>query len=89
MAVIVIAQVPGMTFEGYNGMIAMLGDRLRSTKGLIAHTAGPTDDGWRVVEIWESGEAANQFFAREVHPNLPPGIKPRRSVQPLHNVIAP
>jgi hypothetical protein len=24
--------------------------------GLISHTAGPIEDGWRVIEVWESQE---------------------------------
>jgi heme-degrading monooxygenase HmoA len=29
--------------------------------GLIAHVSGPTDDGWRVVNVWESEEAFRRF----------------------------
>jgi hypothetical protein len=31
-------------------------------EGLIFHAAGPTEDGWRVVEVWESQEAADAYF---------------------------
>src|SRR5688500_9224439 len=30
--------------------------------GVLAHVAGPTSDGWRVVEVWESQEAMERFF---------------------------
>lgn len=31
--------------------------------GLIAHIAGPQGDaGWRVVDVWESDDAANSFY---------------------------
>jgi hypothetical protein len=40
-----------------------------------------------VFELWESQEEAAEFFARYVHPNLPEGIKPRRSVLPLHTLV--
>lgn len=30
--------------------------------GSLFHAAGPAQDGWRVVEIWESREAIDRFF---------------------------
>jgi hypothetical protein len=30
-------------------------------KGLIAHVAGPTDDGVRIIEIWDTEEAWERF----------------------------
>jgi hypothetical protein len=31
--------------------------------GLIAHLSGPASDaGWRVVDVWESEDAANSFY---------------------------
>jgi hypothetical protein len=32
--------------------------------GLILHVAGPTDEGFRTIEIWESQEACRRFRAR-------------------------
>ena len=40
MAVLVTADVPGQTKEGYEGMLAVLGPLLKQTKGFIAHGAG-------------------------------------------------
>jgi hypothetical protein len=89
MAVMVTAEVPGQTQQGYDGMRAMLEGALRQARGLVLHTSHPIDGGWRVIEIWESSQDANDFFARAVHPNLPPGIKPRRTFQELHHLIRP
>ena len=30
--------------------------------GGISHAAGPTEEGWRVVDVWESEEAFETFF---------------------------
>lgn len=30
-------------------------------EGILSHAAGPTDDGWRVVDVWESEEAFQRF----------------------------
>jgi hypothetical protein len=29
--------------------------------GLVLHAAGPTDEGFRIIEVWESEEAWEQF----------------------------
>jgi len=85
----VTAEVAGQTETGYDGMLGMLEQYLTAAPGFILHTAYPIEGGWRVVEIWESKEAANRFFADNVHPNLPPGIRPVRTFQELHSLIRP
>jgi hypothetical protein len=89
MAVMVTAEVPGQTREGYDMVRAGLGGPLKSAPGLILHTSHAVEGGWRVIEIWDSTQAANDFFAKFVHPNLPPGIKPRRTFQELHAIVQP
>lgn len=89
MAVMVTAEVAGQTQAGYDGMRAMVENALRQARGLVLHTSHQTDDGWRVIEIWESSRDANEFFAKAIHPHLPPGIKPRRTFQELHSLIRP
>ena len=34
-------------------------------EGLIAHVGGPVEEGWRIIDVWES-EAHHQRFQREV-----------------------
>jgi hypothetical protein len=87
MPILVIAEVPGQTAEMYDGMLAALGTPIRQAKGFIAHFAAATDTGWRVMELWDTQDDANRFFATHVHPHLPPGIKPRRSFQALHSLV--
>ena len=87
MAVLITAEVPGQTKEGYEGMLAVLSPILQTAKGFIAHGAGPSGDGWRSFELWESQEDATQFFAKYIHPNLPDGVRPRRSILELHSLI--
>lgn len=87
MAVLVTADVKGQTQQGYDGMFGVLGPAVKQAKGFILHMAHPTEDGWRVIEVWESKADADQFFAKSVAPNLPAGIRPKRSVQELHAVV--
>jgi hypothetical protein len=89
MPVLITAEVPGQTKEGYEGMLVALGPLLKDTKGFIAHGGGPVAEGYRCFEVWESQEQATQFFAKYIHPNLPPGITPKRTILELHSLITP
>ena len=87
VAVLVTAEVPGQTVEKYDQMLDVLGPLLRQAKGFIAHGSGPSPNGWRSFEIWETREDATQFFAKHIHPNLPEGIKPQRKLMQLHSFV--
>lgn len=86
MPVLIIAVVEGQTRERYDQMFAILAPALRSAKGFIAQGAGPSRDGWRTFEVWESEADATRFFAAHIHPNLPAGVRPQRTVVALHNL---
>ena len=60
MAVAVIMDLPGVTEAQYATARGMLGEALQP--GNLIHVAGPTDNGWRVMEVWESPEAMGAFF---------------------------
>ena len=61
-----------LTFAGVDGDAAQIYDRIveemdlggRPPEGAIWHYAGPYEDGWRVVDLWED-EAAFERFAQE------------------------
>ena len=89
MAVLITAEVPGQTAEGYDHMLRSLRPALDQANGFIAHGAGLDGDVWRVFEIWESAEAATAFFAKYIHPNLPEGVKPKRHLLDLHQLVLP
>jgi hypothetical protein len=89
MPVLVTAAVKGQTREGYDAILTYLGDSLKSAPGFIMHYSHPSDDGWIVSEIWETKADSDAWFAKNVVPNLPQGIHPKRNYQELHNVITP
>jgi hypothetical protein len=89
MAVLITAENRDQTAPGYDHMLALLLQHLKQAPGLILHSTHATEGGWRVLEVWETKAQADQFFATFVAPHLPPGIRPKRSVQPLHNVVVP
>jgi heme-degrading monooxygenase HmoA len=53
--------------------------------GLILHAAGPTDEGFRIVGVWES-EAAWHRFAAQLPPEAGSRRQVRRTLQPEHVV---
>ena len=90
MAVIVIAEVHGQTEAGYDGMLSVLADLVRRADGFVLHSAYRTeDDSWRVVEVWESEEAARAFDEETLLPLLQSvGVdRPEGETWPVHNLV--
>jgi hypothetical protein len=62
--------------------------------GLMLHVAGPTDEGFRIIAVWESEEAWHDFRARRLAPAIaalggPARPAPTfRDLHPAHVVIA-
>jgi hypothetical protein len=69
MAIGFIFNNPGQTQEQYDTVVEQLNLAESLPEGWIFHAAGPTEDGWRVVEVWESQEAADAYF-QELGPVL-------------------
>ncbi len=89
MAVIVTAEVTGQSEQGYDAMRDAVGEAMRRAQGFVLHCARPVEGGWRVVEIWESKQAADRWFAEGIAPHLPPGIHPKRHTEELHSLLLP
>jgi hypothetical protein len=89
MAVLITADIPQQTKEGYEQVLAAVGPAIRQAKGFIAHGGAPAPGGWQCFEIWETQEDATQFFAKYIHPNLPDGITPKRTLLELHSFVRP
>ena len=88
MAVLVTAPVENQTEALYDGMLALLEARIRQEPGFVMHSAHRSETGaWRVLEIWQTKAQADQFFAKHVAAHLPPGVRPKRSVTPLHSLV--
>ena len=56
------------SWEQYQGVAAALVDPLPD--GLILHVAGPTDEGVRVIDVWESEEAWERFRSERLDPAI-------------------
>lgn len=89
MAVIMTSEVAGQTLQGYDGLFNAVTSALQNAPGFVLHASHPLEGGWRVIEIWESREDAARFFASSIAPNLPEGIHPKLTFEPLHDVLRP
>lgn len=89
MAIALVLDLPGVTSEQYETARGLLAGG--QPDGNLVHVAGPTDGGWRVVEIWESPAAAEAFFASEATRRAfqMAGIPPAQpAVFPVHALAA-
>ncbi len=89
MAILMTAEVPGMTQEMVDGMTQALNEQMKTQPGFVIHTNGPVDGGWRVTEVWESQDNFNSWYESLVKPNLPEGIEPQISSRELNDVVQP
>ena len=64
MAVVQIHELPGMTREQYEQAVHEL-DLSGPPPGSHLHASGPMEGGWRIVEVWESEEAAGSYYGSE------------------------
>lgn len=60
MTVAVIMDLPGVTEAQYGVARNMLATAPQP--GNLVHIGGPSEGGWRIVEVWESAEAMGAFF---------------------------
>jgi hypothetical protein len=77
------------TWDEYAHLAAAIAAR---PEGLVIHVAGPTDDGFRIIGVWESEAAWRRFEAesqREHASAGPPTLITFRALQPRHVVYGP
>jgi len=95
MAIGLRVKFAGGTQEQYEAMNAQMNVEGDLPEGLIFHAAGPIEDGWGVIDFWESREHFDRFFQNRIGPAIqelgdrapqgPPDIKEF----PVHNIIKP
>jgi hypothetical protein len=77
MAIALAMRLDGVTQQDYDAVMTELGlgsptveESQPWPEGIISHTAGATQGGWFVVDVWESQEAFDRFFAERLGPAL-------------------
>jgi hypothetical protein len=68
MAVVFIAEIPGMTREMYQQAINQVRDQLKRAPGFMAHAGTRSPTGWRITEIWESQQQCAQCLESIIMP---------------------
>jgi hypothetical protein len=58
------------TQEQYDAVNAQMGIDENPPDGLIFHAAGPIEDGWGVIDFWESRGHFDQFQASRLGPAI-------------------
>ena len=65
MAIAIMFHVPDAGQEEYDAVMEKLGP---GAVGRLYHIAGPGEEGWRVVDVWESQEAFETFLTERLLP---------------------
>jgi hypothetical protein len=89
MAIVVIAQNPGMTAEQDVAIMQQMNVGDTPPAGNLARLAGPVESGWRIISVWESQEAFDTFRRERLEPALRQAGRPVPQIQisPLHSVL--
>jgi hypothetical protein len=90
MAIGILVEVPAGTQEMYDKTMVELNLSERPAEGLISHLAGPSENGWRVVDVWNTKADFENFLhtrlGEAIHKGGFPG-QPTVSEFPIHNSI--
>lgn len=82
MTIARIATFPAGTKEQYEYLGQLMGDGVANQPERRLLASGPTDDGWTIIQIWESREALEQFIAEHLRPAMEDTSLRQRS--PVH-----
>ena len=95
MAVGLRIKFSGGAQEQYDTVHRHMGIDDDPPEGLIFHAAGPIEDGWGVIDFWESRDAFDRFAAGRLQPAIqelgdqaPPG-PPDIKEFPVHHFTKP
>jgi hypothetical protein len=91
MAVAMLIEFPGANLSQYDRVVGRLNLKGRTYKGGLFHVAGATDNGLRVVDVWESQAAFDIFLKDKLAPALEAeGLDPPQvTTWEVHNSLTP
>ena len=93
MAVGIRIKLPGVTQEQFDAAHDHINPDRTPPQGLLYHASGPIDDGWGIVDFWESRADFDAFLEGKIQPGIaaagvemsgPPDIKEF----PVHETIS-
>lgn len=91
MAIGFLIEVPGGTQAKYDQTMIELNVAQQPISGLLFHTAGPIEGGWRVIDIWEDESKFETFLQTRLGPALQKVEMPEPRIQRIdvHNTYRP
>ena len=96
MAIGVLSEIRGLTAEMYDTVNEKANVESDPPAGLIVHTAGPMDGGFRIFDVWETQEDHERFETARLGPAIAemskefegaPTDPPNRSLYELHSFL--
>lgn len=96
MPILAIHHVPSLTQDRYEEVVRRLSNgksRLESpsdsgAEGLLVHVAGQGEDGFWIIDVWESREAVDRFseLVRPIAEDV--GIEEPMKTYPVHTFVS-
>jgi hypothetical protein len=68
MPIAQIIDMPGAGTREYDQVFALIHPNGAWPEGQLSHTAGPTADGFRIIDVWDSPEAFERFEREVLEP---------------------
>ena len=65
-----IALVPGGTKEQYDYLGKLMGEGVANQPDRRLLAAGPTADGWMIIQVWESKDELDRFVQEVLGPTM-------------------
>jgi quinol monooxygenase YgiN len=66
MAVGIRIKLPGVTREQFAKVNEHVDPHGNPPEGLVFHSSGPIDEGWGIIDFWESRDTFDAFFGTRV-----------------------
>jgi hypothetical protein len=92
MAVVTTLDIAGLTAEDYSRILDRIGVEKRPAGGIYQHIAHATDNGYRIIEIWDD-KAGLELFLKDTLFPAAQALKIQREMtimtQTLHNIFVP
>jgi hypothetical protein len=70
VAVALLIELEGMDETMYTELCERVELRDDPPDGLIFHAAGPSPAGWRIVDVWDTSDHWDTYFAETVNPAI-------------------
>ena len=92
MAVVIVNEIEGGNQELYDRVNSRVMPDAELPDECELHIAGPYENGWRVITVWESDERFQQFRNETLIPAMQEAgaedrIVPTISTQPVHRLL--